>query len=571
MTKDKRNSMIKKGLKILWVIYVLGNVMVLLPQIDKLFCREYSSVAQHFCVDEGWNIEINEDKYTNVSLRELTFEAVKKGDYIVMERRLPKEWSVKQGALRLNIRHTALKLYIDDSLVYEYGYERMQKDKTVGSGYQFVDFPDNYKGKQIRIESYISEDNAFSRFDSMRIYEWGNAYRVLITENRIPMLLGCFLTIFGLAIVVITAIAILYSRKFFRMFCIALFSICMGLWTLCYYNIMLIFSIPLYSITLIEYLTLYLAPIPLTVYMYENVKNVNNRFLKFLYWLLFGVEVGFDAIVVALHAKDIVHCAAALKYMQIIIIVGLLYFTVILLMNMKSCRLTNRLYLVGMLIIFCCAGYDLINYYSERYHAQPLTSLKGLSAIGVTIFVFIMIFSFYVNLTEKMMQEKERNILIKQAYTDELTQLHNRRYCAERMEEMEGGDSDYTIFCFDLNNLKTMNDTYGHARGDILIKSAASVIEKTFERYGIVGRMGGDEFIAILSLSQQEEIRRLLETLHENIAQINRQDRELCLSIAYGYAVSSELEEKNTEKVYQMADDRMYRNKNAYKKQIEKG
>lgn len=570
MTKDSRKAFLKKCLSILWVIYVLGNIAVWLPQVDQLFCREFSSVSQYTRMDDGWDIAINDTVYTNANLNELNFEAVKKGDHIVMQRKLPEDWNVEQGTLRLNIRHTATKMYIDGNLVYEYGYDRMRKNKTVGSGYQFVNFPDSYKGKQIRIESDISEDKAFSRFDSMRIYEWKNAYRALVTENRIPLFLGCFLAIFGLAILMITSIAILFSKKYFRMFCIALFSICMGLWTLCYYNVMLVFSIPLYSVTLLEYMTLYLAPLPITIYMYENVKNLKNKFLKFLFWVLLAVEIGFDAVVLTLHAKDIVHCAAALKYMQIMLLIGILYFIVILLMNMRASRLTSRMYLVGMLIIFCCAGYDLLNYYSERYYAQPLTSLKGLTAIGVMIFVFILITSFYINMAQKMMQEKERAILIKRAYTDELTQLHNRRYCADYMKEMEDGSSDYTIFCFDLNNLKTVNDTYGHAKGDLLIKSAADVIAKTFDQYGVVGRMGGDEFIALLPLSQEEEIKRLQQEFGENIAEMNRRDAELGLSIAYGYAVSTEIKEKHTEKVFQMADDRMYHNKKAYKEQMAK-
>ena len=70
----------------------------------------------------------------------------------------------------------------------------------------------------------------------------------------------------------------------------------------------------------------------------------------------------------------------------------------------------------------------------------------------------------------------------------------------------ESGNSDYTIICFDLNDLKITNDTYGHARGDILIKSAAEVIKDTFEPHGVVARIGGDEFISILNTTLPEEV-----------------------------------------------------------------
>ena len=110
------------------------------------------------------------------------------------------------------------------------------------------------------------------------------------------------------------------------------------------------------------------------------------------------------------------------------------------------------------------------------------------------------------------MQEKERDFLLKSAYTDELTQIHNRRYCMEymtRVKEME--NPDYTDFCFDLNNLKTTNDTYGHAQGDILIRSAAEVIVNAFEPHGIVARMGGHSLI----VNPDKDLRTLATELYQ--------------------------------------------------------
>ena len=46
--------------------------------------------------------------------------------------------------------------------------------------------------------------------------------------------------------------------------------------------------------------------------------------------------------------------------------------------------------------------------------------------------------------------------------------------------------ANYTIVCLDVNNLKTVNDTYGHAKGDVLIRCAAEVIAQTFGQYTIM-------------------------------------------------------------------------------------
>lgn len=565
---NSKKISLKGSLKIVWILFAVLSVVTWLPSVDKLISKDYQMISAHIPLDDNWDIMINDSVCQNISLNDFSFKTLSKGDKVVMQKRLPADWDIVEGALRLHIKQSAVKLYIDNEIVYEYGYDRMLMNKTVGSGFQFINFPDEYKGKTMKIELYISEDDAFSKFDSIRIYSWENAYRALITENRMPMFLGSFLAIFGLSTLIVTMFALVFSQKYVRLFCISAFSVCIGLWTLCYYNVVLVYSIPLYSVSLMEYMALYLAPTPLIIYMYENVKNLKNKVLKVLYWMLLAVQVIFSMGIISLHTIDLVHCAAVLKYMHIIVIFHLIYFTLVLILNLKSSQLTNRLYLVGMLIVAGCIGYDLISYYSDRYLGHTSLTLKGVTAIGVMIFIFILIVAFYINLTQKMMKEAEQKSLIKSAYTDELTQLYNRRYCSENMNKIDSDkNAEYIVVCFDLNNLKIVNDTYGHSKGDVLIKSAADVILKTFQKYGFVGRMGGDEFIAVLNTSKEIEIEKLMVKFNNNILRRNQEVKDLNMSIAYGYALSCEIKEKNIEKVYQMADDRMYENKKQYKRE----
>lgn len=219
-----------------------------------------------------------------------------------------------------------------------------------------------------------------------------------------------------------------------------------------------------------------------------------------------------------------------------------------------------------MFFIIICIAYDLAGYCMNRYTGYNPFSLKGVSSIGVTVFVFILIIAFYVDITKKALQETERNLLLKNAYTDDLTQLNNRRYCKEYMHKINKDKlPGYTVFCFDLNNLKIMNDTYGHARGDTLIKSAASVILQTFGSYGAVARMGGDEFAAVLEISDEEKIQTLLTKLNENIDKKNKEIPGLSMSMAYGYACGKN-NGNDIEKLYQAADNRMYEHKEQMKK-----
>lgn len=567
MMKKKIELTRKNVLKILLIIYALFSICFTTLFIDHLFSSDYSAISQYISLNDAWDITINDRAWHNISLDTFRFTPVSKGDTITMERTFPKDTDCTGHALVLQIKQAAVTVYLDAEQIYQYGWSRIGEGKTVGSGYLPVDLPDDYSAKTLTLQYTVAEDKAFSRFDPIRIYEWKNIYRIILTENRVPLFLGCFLTIFGLVICCITIFALFFSGKFSRIFCVSLFSICIGLWTLCYYNVLLIFSMPLYTISLLEYLTLYLAPVPLVIYMREDVKALNLPLIYMVYRILLIVQILATTLFLGLHTVDLVHCAATLKYMQILILCNLIYFIIVEFMNLRTSRqLVHRLFLIGMLALSGCVGYDLVFYYFNRYLGITISSIKGIASVGLVIFIVIILVSFYIDLTQKMMQETERNFLIKSAYTDELTQIHNRRYCMEYMTRIKDMENlDYTVFCFDLNNLKTTNDTYGHAKGDILIKSAADVIVHAFEPHGIVARMGGDEFIAIVETDDPTKISSIIGEFQSNIQQKNEEIPDLHLSIAYGYASCSP-KEYNIEKIYQIADDRMYENKQAMKK-----
>lgn len=555
----------KAALKTICIVFVLISMLVWIPQIDKLITKDYATISECVLLDDAWDITINENFYQNVLLTDFHFPAVGKGDTITMQRTLPSDWGLVEGVLRFYVRHDAVRMYVDEELIYEYGYDRLDENQTLGSGYQFIKFPNEYQGKQLRIQLVMAEDEVFTKFDSVRLYEWENAYRVLITENRLPLFCGSFLLFFGLIVSVITIFALFFSTKYIRLFCISLFAICMGLWSLSYYNVMLIFAIPLYSISLTNYLVLYMAPIPLIIYIYEEVKNLKYKSLRVFYWIYFATELLSVFVAITLHTFNLVHLAGMFKYTQIIMLVGLLFFLLVLIMNLKNSRYEGKLSVVGLLIVIGCVAYDMLGYNSGRYFGKDYFNLRGVTSSGIMIFICILFVSFYIEMTQKMMEQKERDFLIKSAYTDELTQLHNRRYCMEYMNKLrEERNFKYTVICFDLNNLKTVNDTYGHAKGDVLIRSAAEVIAETFEDYGVVARMGGDEFVAVIGTADEEKLVSLMKEFVQNIDRKNHVIKDLNMSIAYGYASGSQ-SDSDIEKVYQTADDRMYEKKKQMK------
>ncbi len=107
--------------------------------------------------------------------------------------------------------------------------------------------------------------------------------------------------------------------------------------------------------------------------------------------------------------------------------------------------------------------------------------------------------------------------LTKQADTDPLTGLLNRRGLEKSLDEIIDQHSEYFIYYIDLDKFKNINDSMGHAVGDLVLKTLAERLQNSFKDSAITCRLGGDEFILVvdkhkLNLSQSEVASQLLKT-----------------------------------------------------------
>ncbi len=559
----------KRILKGVWIAYALFSIFIVLYLVDRLVCKEIDKVSKKIYLNDNWNITVNDELYENVSIDSIKIDSLKNDDKIILETTISKDIDYNQAALCVTVKHVTVSMYIDGELVYEYGKDRHDNNKTTGNGYIFINFYEEYKGKDLKLEYVVTEKEAFSRLNELWLCEWENVYREIATSNRLPLIMGSFLLVFGVMVSFVQIFAVAISAEYKNVLLLALFSICIGIWTLCYYDVMLLFAIPLYKISLIEHMTLFISPLPILGYMYSYIKEIRSKGTKYLYYGLFSVQFVLTTLAIVLHTMDLVHGPEMLKYFQVLFIVHVVFFIYVIYSKKKNNSSLSKISTAGLVLVVLCVFYELITYLTVRYTSFKILEIKGISSVGLTIFIGILVIDLYQRVTKNMMEEQEKALLIKKAYTDELTQLHNRTYCSEHMRQLSlVKKSNYTIINFDLNGLKQMNDTYGHTKGDELICYAALVLDKSFSDEGVVGRMGGDEFIAIIETDDTERIEKLLDKFRDNIKEVNNSKPDIGLSISYGYAVSTELEGASFEKIYNIADERMYEYKQAYKKKM---
>ena len=146
---------------------------------------------------------------------------------------------------------------------------------------------------------------------------------------------------------------------------------------------------------------------------------------------------------------------------------------------------------------------------------------------------------------------------------DGLTGLYNKGKFLEMKRTLFRKQATMAVFNMDVNNLKHMNDTYGHETGDRLIRKAADSLKHIQARNIMPFRVGGDEFVVVAIHVNREEAERIRKKWEEGLAELNRRDDGVLCEIACGFAFGEG--EYDPEEIFALADRRMYEDKKAKK------
>lgn len=152
-----------------------------------------------------------------------------------------------------------------------------------------------------------------------------------------------------------------------------------------------------------------------------------------------------------------------------------------------------------------------------------------------------------------------------EAITDELTRLYNRHHLEYYFDSLSKRNKLFYIFMFDIDNFKSINDSFGHQIGDIVLQRVASLSKNLIDEDDKAFRYGGDEFIIIFNNKDFNSILTIVETLRYNINTMNWREKTLSVSISGGLCSSSKHRDKN---VISDADQLLYLSKTTGKNKI---
>ena len=144
-------------------------------------------------LDDHWEVEINGKQYKDVTLSNFTFPVTNKGDVVQLTRVLDRKVRVQNPVLRMYSIHSVVEVYMNNAMIYGYGREDYKEGKLLGYGYQYIPLPQGYQGHEIRIVLTVSENNAFTGIQSMRIANERNMLQQVMSGDRIRLAIALFL------------------------------------------------------------------------------------------------------------------------------------------------------------------------------------------------------------------------------------------------------------------------------------------------------------------------------------------------------------------------------------------
>jgi len=212
-----------------------------------------------------------------------------------------------------------------------------------------------------------------------------------------------------------------------------------------------------------------------------------------------------------------------------------------------------------------------------------LTSFLRFFAASVTLTYIAYFMEYSHELSEIQLQitrDKEAEsmkALHELSIKDALTQLYNRRYLHQVFDkEFQTAKRHGYYFCFfilDLDYFKQYNDTYGHDKGDEVLRTLADNLQLYMRRSeDIVFRLGGEEFCGISVSEDESKIKAQLKVLVHAIEslQIEHKNSEVSrvITVSLGAKIINDFDEYNFDRLYKEADESLYKAKNGGRNQI---
>jgi diguanylate cyclase (GGDEF)-like protein len=235
---------------------------------------------------------------------------------------------------------------------------------------------------------------------------------------------------------------------------------------------------------------------------------------------------------------------------------------------------------VMIFLMLGIASFSFSRFVSEENSTSFINETQAVRGLGALVLLFIgyalyqqiQINQIRRQLLEQVFAVDKVEVLAQEVYNlavlDSLTGAYNRRYAEQRLiteiDRAQRYRLPLTVILFDLDDFKQVNDEYGHAAGDCVLKAFAERLSKSTRGSDIAARYGGDEFLTLLPECQPDDVQYVLRRLDGLKVQVG----EAMRPISYSAGWADYLPGESAEELLKRVDAELYANKRASKSSI---
>lgn len=545
--------------KLAAILLLIISVIVIFFATEIFFEPTY----EIYSLNDGWEISVNGVFKNTDSLLDANLGVMNNGDIVILKRTLPK-FKLENPCIMMYTIHSLIDVYLDDELIYSFGHDYYEHERTVPKRYNYFALGQDYLGKELRIAISGTRYHSFSGTSIVTVGERRDILTYHLRRMLSNIIIGDFMMILGLALMVLSPYMVLYHNNDLRLLFCGLISLLLGLYIYSFYGLIdLLCNNPVLN-TICEYTSMYNIPTAIIGYFL----SISSGKLKKVFGSLFVanvlvfLSVFFFTVIRNSRIFEFSSFLQGLAFVEAVICTVIITKTAVKVLKAPDFHLisSDNVFSAGLILFMILSVVDIFRYNYTKYLSRPGESSASISffTAGAVLLVCSLLISYLLYIIYNSNLQSMQNKISSLAFTDPLTGLANRARCEQVMELLSQERSQYTIISLDLNKLKQVNDTLGHHEGDRLLSGFATILSDCFLDANLVGRMGGDEFIVILTEERALNTTRRIHELYSMINDWNHKEQIFQYSASYGYAYSYEVPSGSAQEVYMLADSRMY-------------
>lgn len=458
--------------------------------------------------------------------------------------------------------HMEVSVYINEeapeNLIYEFASRRTIFGKTSGSQYHFVEYPPTAEKIIVKIDTvypqFYQRPVEFYQTDGI----W--AFKNTIQSSLPEAMISCILVMLGLILIVYWLCAgrkidLQNSALYF-----GCFAALLGAWTFNETSLATLMFSNRTAASLLGFTLLFTMLQPMVLFTHVYLKS-EETIIRNSCCLVISLAM---FVCLGLHFSGIVEMRQMAIVAHLLIVLVLIYIIFCFVFYIKRYGISKRVIvnIIGMSILTLSAFWDLSTYYAENL----INDVVG--RLGMLTYIAILAAEVMTEFMHQLEENRKLGYYKELATVDTLTGFHNRN-AYEKWEKDTGDCADIALITFDLNNLKVCNDTKGHLVGDQYIIEAANIIKAVFYKVGECYRIGGDEFLVIITKASKVSIDKYIQKLRKRESEYNMHADDIEMCIACGYA-AYQGKNDNIDEMRKRADVSMYQNKAEMKRQERK-